>query len=77
MLNLVAALTHNPVQSPNSSLLLTTADAVQRLPLNDFQPGLLERILDQTLEGEGELVTGIKRAAQKDLLVRWPLWLDG
>ena len=42
-----------------------------------FSPGMLERISGQTSEREAELVTKKKREVQKDLLVRWLLFVLG
>lgn len=76
----MAAITHSPVQSPSPSLLLTMVDAVQLLPLNDFQPRVAqedrEAIGLNPREG-GRSGDREKREVQKELLVRWPLFVVG
>lgn len=68
-----AAITHRPAPSPNSSLLLTALDAVQQLPVNDFWPRIAQEDIGPNIRkrlGDRE-----NREVQKDLLVRWPLFV--
>ncbi len=75
--NLMAAITHSPAPSPNSSLLLTMLDAVQQLQVNDFWPGIAQEDIGPNLRKTGRIGGKEKREVQKDLLVRWPLFVAG
>lgn len=73
--NLMAAITHSPAPSPNSSLLLTMLDAVQQLPVNDFWPRIAQEDIGPNLRKTGRIGDKENREVQKDLLVRWPLFV--
>lgn len=73
--NLMAAITHSPAPSPNSSLLLTMLDAVQQLPVNDFRPRTAQEDIGPNLRKTER--NKEKREVQKELLVRWPLFVLG
>lgn len=71
--NLMAAITHSP--SPN--LLLTMSDAVEQLPVNDFNPRIAREDIGPNLRKRGRIGDTEKREVQKDLTERWPLFVVG